>query len=111
MARRRCPYLPRPGRSAGPSPADAARGWWAFAGTFGDSTVVEQRLSDSRFSTTLDLGQGSLTLHNDVSDARLAGSISTYGRAHDRSAGYELIAHGIRYHAATQASDEPLYDL
>jgi hypothetical protein len=82
-----------------------------FAGTFGDSAVVEQRFSDSRFSTTLDLGEGSLTLHNNVSDFRVAGSLSTYGRAHDRSAGYELIAHGIRYHATTQASDQPLYNL
>src|SRR5262245_25369139 len=41
----------------------------AFARWFlGDSTTLEQRASVSTFSTTLDLGQGSLSLHNSVDD-------------------------------------------
>jgi hypothetical protein len=77
----------------------------------GDSTTLEQRASISRFSTTLDLGSGSLVLHNDVFDRRLAGSLTTHGSAHDLSYGYEAASYAVTYDASALHGDTRLYDL
>ena len=84
-----------------------------FVGRFflGDTTTMEQRVSLSRFSTALDLGAGSLTLHNRVSDARLAGSVTAKTASHERTIGYELVSYGIVYNATSAQSDAQLYDL
>src|SRR5215831_264394 len=55
----------------------------------GDSTTLEQRASLSSFSTSLDLGAGTLTLNNRVNDARLSGDITAHTATHDRSVGYD----------------------
>jgi len=77
----------------------------------GDSTALEQRVSVSKFATTLDLGHGSLTLNNRVSDERAAGSISAHTPAHDRSFGYDVATYGISYLANSTQTDVQLYDL
>ena len=77
----------------------------------GDSLVLEQRLSESAFSTTLDIGAGSLTLHNVVIDRRVAGAATAYGPAHETSAGYELVSHHIDYTARSPQASTSAYDL
>jgi hypothetical protein len=77
----------------------------------GDSTVMEQRASRSIFATTLDLGAGSLTLHNRVEDLRIEGSVTAHTTNHDRSFGYDLASYGVQYEAASAQSDTKLYDL
>ncbi|HTI63821.1 MAG TPA: carboxypeptidase regulatory-like domain-containing protein [Gemmatimonadaceae bacterium] len=77
----------------------------------GDSTTLEQRASISTFSTMLDLGAGSLTLHNSVADRRLAGSITAHTGAHDRTYGYDVARYGIGYDASALHGDTRLYDL
>jgi hypothetical protein len=66
-------------------------------GRFGDSALVEQRASTSKFSTRLDLGSGSASFENALRDVRLAGSFSTFGRKHDRTIGYDVSAYAIDY--------------
>ena len=52
----------------------------------------------------LDLGDGSVTFRNAVSDRRLAGSATTYTASHERSLGYEAASYGVDYDAtAAQA--------
>ena len=90
----------------------SSRGRRAFGRFFlGDSTTLEQRVSLSRFSTELDLGGGTLTLHNHVTDRRLAGSIAAHTETHERSFGYELVSYNIQYDAGSSAADGRLYDL
>ncbi|HEX9562794.1 MAG TPA: TonB-dependent receptor [Gemmatimonadaceae bacterium] len=62
----------------------------AFPGTGGDSLVLEQRFSRSRFSTDVDAGEGSAALRNTVRDARAGGEVSLYGTAHQLTVGYEV---------------------
>jgi hypothetical protein len=70
----------------------------ALAGArYGDSTVVEQRLSSSRFSTSLDAGSGAKTLFNELHDTRLAGSVTRYGAKHTPAIGYEAARYDIDY--------------
>ena len=77
----------------------------------GDSTMLEQRGSVSRFSTALDLGAGSLALSNDVADRRLAGSITAHTGAHDRTYGYDVATYAISYEATALQGATRLYDL
>ncbi|MFI5229763.1 MAG: carboxypeptidase regulatory-like domain-containing protein, partial [Gemmatimonadales bacterium] len=86
------------------------RGAFARA-LFGDSTTLEQRASYSRFSTRLDLGDGSLTLGNTVGDGRIEGSATAHGATHERSYGYELATYGIRYDAVSAAAGTDLFHL
>jgi len=76
-----------------------------------DSTTLEQRASQSVFSTSLDLGQGALTLFNRVAEARLAGSVAAHGAKHDRSFGYDIATYGIAYNARSDQTGTQLYDL
>jgi hypothetical protein len=84
---------------------------WAARWLLGDSTLLEQRASISAFSTTLDLGGGSLTLHNRVADRRISGNITAHTPAHERSFGYDLTSYAVRYEATTAATEGLLYDL
>lgn len=77
----------------------------------GDSTTLEQRASESLFSTTLDLGDGALTLFNRVRDTRVAGSIAAHGASHDRSIGYDVASYGITYLASSAQTGTQLYNL
>jgi hypothetical protein len=61
-----------------------------FAGALGgDSVVVQQRLSRSRFSTDVDAGEGSATLRNTTRDLRLGGDLALYSTAHQLALGWE----------------------
>lgn len=78
---------------------------------FGDSTTVEQHLSSSRFSTKLDLGDGSLTLANAVNEGRARGSITAHGGAHDRTLGYDAATYTIDYGASSAQTETNLFAL
>ncbi|HEY4305832.1 MAG TPA: TonB-dependent receptor, partial [Gemmatimonadaceae bacterium] len=76
-----------------------------------DSTTLEQRASRSVFSTSLNLGDGALTLFNRVGDVRLAGSVSAHGARHERSFGYDIASYGIKYDAGSEQTQTSLYNL
>ena len=63
----------------------------------GENATIEQRFSTSSFSTLLDLGDGAFAQRNSIRDLRIGGSLLARGTAHDRSIGYELATHRIRY--------------
>jgi hypothetical protein len=63
----------------------------------GDSAIVEQRASTSRFSTLLDVGESSATYANRLSDSRLGGALRTYWARHDAAVGYDVSAFDINY--------------
>jgi hypothetical protein len=77
----------------------------------GDSASLEQRASVSGFSTGLDLGDGSLMLHNTVTDRRLSGILTARTAAHDRAFGYEVASYAFRYNVASSQTDVQLYNL
>ena len=61
----------------------------AWTQPLGERTLVTQRLSRSRFGSTLDLGSGSRILFNRLTDLRLAGSLTTQLGAHRVGVGHE----------------------
>jgi hypothetical protein len=63
----------------------------------GDSTIISQRISTSRFSTNYDAGSGARTLYNELHDLRFAGAISRHARAHSPSIGYEVSRYDVDY--------------
>lgn len=100
----------------------AGRGVWAFnwgnlvlgatiARDIGRSTTVEQRISTSGFSTRLDLGDGALSQRSSIRDLRFSGSLLTRGAAHDRSFGYDVAAHSIRYGSGSARTGTTDFDL
>jgi len=77
----------------------------------GDSTTLEQRASLSAFSTGLDLGAGSLSLHNTVADRRLSGVLTARTPGQDRSFGYDVASYQFRYNVSSTQTDVQLYNL
>ena len=80
----------------------------------GDETrraVLTQRLSYSRFATTLDLGDGSLSFANRVSEARIAGSLSLTRGEHTPTIGYEGSLHRVAYGITSAETDVVVFDL
>lgn len=67
--------------------------------TFGDSAVLSQRVSHSRFNLKMDLWLSTLTLNNPVVDNRVSGALTFFNNRHDRSIGYELGSQRYRYDA------------
>ncbi|MEO8563726.1 MAG: TonB-dependent receptor [bacterium] len=82
-----------------------------FGWALGDSTTLEQRVSTSGFSTRLDLGEGTLTQRSAIRDVRFSGSVLTRGMSHDRSIGYEVAAHRIRYASGSTQTGTTGFDL
>jgi hypothetical protein len=76
----------------------------------GQSTTIEQRLSTSRFSTTLDVGEGSQAQRNSVRDLRLAGSLRVRGSTHEPSLGYEVATHRVRYASSSSGTGTTEFD-
>jgi hypothetical protein len=74
--------------------ATLARGFYSASG---DSTIIAQRVSTSRFSTTYDAGSGAKTLFNELHDLRFSGGISRFSRTHSPSIGYEVSKYAIDY--------------
>jgi hypothetical protein len=62
-----------------------------------DSSRLMQRVSYTRFGTTLDLGSGSLTFKNRVDEARAWGEYTHYRGRHEMLAGYEWSAYAVDY--------------
>ena len=73
--------------------------------------VLTQRLSFSRFATTLDLGSGSLGFDNRVNETRVSGSLATSLRGHVPTIGYEASFHRLGYTIDSDDSNVSLFDL
>ena len=69
--------------------------------SFSPSLTFEQRASASGFSTTLNIGDNSVTQRSDVHDVRLSGSLGARSTADDFSLGYELASTHVRYVATS----------
>jgi hypothetical protein len=70
----------------------------AWQQPLGARWALTQRLSYSRFSSTLDIGEGSRILSNAVNDARLGGSLAAQLGAHRLTVGYDLARLKVDYH-------------
>ena len=77
----------------------------------GESATLEQRVSASDFSTVLDLGDGAFAQRSSIRDVRLAGSLVARGAAHDRSIGYEVATHRIRYASGSPQTATTDFDI
>jgi len=104
------------------APSRASAGRWAFdwgnrvvgatlSKDFGGRATLEQRVSASGFSTLLDLGEGAFAQRNAIRDLRLGGSLLARGAAHDRSIGYDLATHRIRYASSSSQTGTTEFDL
>lgn len=77
----------------------------------GDSTTIEQRISTSGFSTRLDLGDGAFAQRSEIRDLRLSGSLLVRDITDDRSIGYEVATHRIRYSSGSPQTGTSDFDL
>jgi len=77
----------------------------------GDSALVVQRASVTRFGTNLNLGDGSLRFENSITEQRLAGSFTWFAGRHARRAGYEYSRHAIRYDVRSSQAGAALFNL
>jgi hypothetical protein len=59
-------------------------------GLAADSVVLVQRASRSAFTTEVDVGEGSASVHHTVVDRRLGGDLTVHTAAHELAVGYEL---------------------
>ena len=73
--------------------------------------TLVQRLSFSRFGTTLDLGDGSLSFANRVTETRLSGSLSAVRGNHTPAIGYEGSLHRVHYGITSSEADVVLFEL
>lgn len=108
------------------APSRASAGMWAFdwgnrvigaslskelaPGRFSRGATLEQRVSASGFSTTLDLGGGAFTQSNSIRDVRVAGGVSLRGASHEASLGYEVASHRVRYASGTPQTGTSEFD-
>lgn len=79
-----------------------------------DSAQLVQRASVTRFSTTLDLGEGTVRFVNDVTEARASGQLSVtgaWGGRHTPRVGYEGSRIAVAYDAGSDASASELFTL
>lgn len=70
----------------------------------GDSARFMQRLSQTGFGTNLDLGSGSLTLNNQLTESRAWGELTRWRGRNETMLGYELSAYRVRYDIAAPAA-------
>ena len=77
----------------------------------GESATIEQRISASGFSMLLDLGDGALAQRSTIRDVRVSGSVLARGVSHDRSIGYELATHRVRYASGSSQTGTTDFDL
>jgi TonB-dependent receptor-like protein len=68
----------------------------------GDSLVIEQRASFTRFNAIIDDPDRFISGVNDVSDVRVGGSVAAYGARFTQRVGYELAAQRFLYDANPQ---------
>ncbi len=82
----------------------------AVAGT--DSAKAMQRVSWTRFGTTLDVGSGSLSFKNRVTETRAWGELTGWRGRHEMLAGYEWSAYTVDYNVrAAQAGGGDIFGL
>jgi hypothetical protein len=77
----------------------------------GDSAILVQRVSWTRFKTKLDLGEGSLVFANSIDEGRLYGSLERMQGAASLVSGYEYSQHHVRYAVDAEETGTPLFDL
>ena len=70
----------------------------------GDSARLMQRVSQTGFATTLDIGSGSLSLRNRLGESRAWGELSRWKGQHETLLGYEWSAYRMRYNATSAAA-------
>jgi hypothetical protein len=63
----------------------------------GDSTVFEQRVSQSLFDLDAQISGGGFTLASRVHDLRTGGSLTAYSANHTQSLGYEIAGQHLAY--------------
>lgn len=80
-------------------------------GTLADSARVVQRASLTAFSTTLDLGSGSVRFRNDIAEAQAAGQLLAWRGRHAPRVGYELSRVHVAYDVTSTGSEGPLFTL
>ena len=83
----------------------------ALAKDFGERASIEQRVSTSRVSTRLDLGDGARVQRSSIDDLRLDGSLALRGGAHDASLGWEAATHRIRYASSSLQTGVTDFDI
>ncbi|HEU5185852.1 MAG TPA: carboxypeptidase regulatory-like domain-containing protein, partial [Gemmatimonadaceae bacterium] len=104
------------------APSRASEGRWAvdwgnrvigftIAKDLGENATIEQRISHSHFATQLDLGDGTFGQRSRIGDGRLAGSLLVRGATHDRTIGYELATHRIRYSSGSAQTATTEFDI
>lgn len=69
----------------------------AFGFSLGDSAVVEQRLSISRFEVKARVLEGVFEMRNPLRDLRAGGVIASFDGQHTRSVGYEIASQHFGY--------------
>lgn len=69
-----------------------------------DSARVMQRLSRTGFATNLDLGSGSLTLTNQLTESRAWGEVTRWRGPHETMLGYEWSTYRVRYDVKAPAA-------
>jgi hypothetical protein len=87
--------------------ATLSRGLYSASG---DSTIIAQRVSTSRFSTNYDAGSGAKTLFNQLRDLRISGSVGHFGHAHSASVGYDISRYAIDYRRGSPTGTLDLID-
>ncbi|HJQ19483.1 MAG TPA: TonB-dependent receptor [Gemmatimonadaceae bacterium] len=103
------------------SASRASEGRWAF--NWGNRLIgaslerdvgrlrAEQRFSASGFSTTLDLGDGTLSQQNAIRDLRASGDVLLRTSNHDVSAGYDVAAYHTRYASGSSQTGTSDFDI
>ena len=85
-----------------------APGWgWLF----GDSTLVDQRVSTSGFRTRLDVADGAVSQRSEVRDLRVAGSVTSHHATHERSLGYDATWTRLRYESSSAQTGTTDFDI
>ncbi len=76
-----------------------------------DSSRVMQRVSQTGFATTLDLGSGSLSLKNRLGESRAWGELTRWRGRHETLLGYEWSSYNVRYDVNSAAAQDDLFKL
>lgn len=77
-----------------------------------DSARVMQRVSQTGFATTLDVGSGSLSFKNRLGESRAWGEFSRWRGRHETLLGYEWSTYNVRYDVTASATGSaPLFAL
>ena len=77
----------------------------------GESATWEQRASVSDFRMRLDLGEGAFEQRSRSRDYRIGGSFIARGLSHDKSVGWEVATHRIRFASGSAETATSDFDL